>query len=122
MNQPASFVLRLRCTDRVGIVAAVVSMLAEHGAGIHEISETAQPGDGGAQFFMRLVFKSEGGWPRDEAQFAETFAPIAQRFSIRWDLTPSRSLGNSNALFKPDGPRVNPTPPLGPGPAHLSTA
>ena len=32
------------------------------------------------------------------------------------------SLGNSNALFKPDGPRVNPTPPLGPGPAHLSTA
>jgi hypothetical protein len=32
------------------------------------------------------------------------------------------SIGNSNALFKPDRPRVNPTPPLDPGPAHPSIA
>ena len=35
------------------------------------------------------------------------------------------SIGKSNALCKPDRPRVNPvnpTPPLGPGAAHSSTA
>jgi 2-dehydro-3-deoxygluconokinase len=38
-------------------------------------------------------------------------------------MTPAQlSIGNSNALFKLTGPGVNPTPPLGPGPAHSSTA
>jgi hypothetical protein len=32
------------------------------------------------------------------------------------------SIGNSNTLFKPDRPWVNPTPPLGSGLAHPSTA
>jgi predicted alpha/beta superfamily hydrolase len=32
------------------------------------------------------------------------------------------STGNSNALFKPDRPWVNPTPPHGSGLAHPSTA
>ena len=32
------------------------------------------------------------------------------------------SIRNSNDLFKPDRPWVNPTPPHGPGLAHPSTA
>ena len=37
-------------------------------------------------------------------------------------ITLLESIGNSNALFKPDRTWVNPTPPLDPGLAHPSTA
>ena len=37
-------------------------------------------------------------------------------------VNPIPGIGNSNALFKPDRPWVNPIPPHGPGLAHPSTA
>jgi drug/metabolite transporter (DMT)-like permease len=42
---------------------------------------------------------------------------IGQFFMLR-----SPSIGDSNALFNPDRPWVDPTPPHGPGLAHPSTA
>jgi formyltetrahydrofolate deformylase len=74
------YILRLSCPDRRGIVAAVGSFLLEHQC---NIVESAQFGDNGQRFFMRVCFDSERAQPSDALQAA--FAPIGEKFSMQWD-------------------------------------
>jgi len=78
--------LTIACPDRVGIVAAVADYIAGIGATIVEANHHTDSVNG--WFFMRheiLASSVPGGL---EA-FKEGFAPIAERFAMRWQLTDS---------------------------------
>ena len=65
-----SYVLRLSCPDRVGVVATVTSHLASRGANIleaHHFLDTVSN-----RSVMRIVFET-GGQPIDESAFSREF-------------------------------------------------
>lgn len=75
-----AWVLSLSCPDGPGIVHAVSGVLAEHGG---NITESQQFGDSDTGlFFMRVEVTSPA--PRDEIEAA--FKPLAERFSMEWNL------------------------------------
>ncbi|MCP4037365.1 MAG: formyltetrahydrofolate deformylase [bacterium] len=85
---PDTFVLTLKCPDRIGIVAAVSNFLAEHGGWITEAHHHSDARDG--VFFMRQEIRADTV-PSDLARFAEQFSEIANRFDMEWKITDQRS-------------------------------
>jgi len=78
------FILRLKCNDRPGIVAAVATSLSNANC---NIEESAQFNDHlSEQFFMRVVFSalSDGA----EERFAAAFEKVAQEYDMTWKITP----------------------------------
>jgi formyltetrahydrofolate deformylase len=87
MNGPRQDVGRLTitCPDRPGIVAAVAGLLAQTGANlIHADQHSSDPEAG--RFFMRVEFHLADLAGR-EADLRTTFAPLADRFQMRWDVS-----------------------------------
>jgi formyltetrahydrofolate deformylase len=83
MSTDHSFILKLSCADRPGIVHAVSGFLFERGS---NILDSAQFGDSHTgEFFMRVHFQQVGGDP-GLAGLREAFAPLAQEFGMRWEL------------------------------------
>lgn len=83
MNQNAQFVLTLSCPDVIGIVRAVSGFLYEREC---NILDSTQHGDVlTGTFFMRIHFSAGAGRATLQALMAE-FAPVAQRFGMRWHL------------------------------------
>ena len=81
MSTDHSFILKLSCADRPGIVHAVSGFLFERGS---NILDSAQFGDSHTgEFFMRVHFQQVGGDPGIEGLRA-AFAPLADEFSMRW--------------------------------------
>ncbi len=79
------FVLTIRCPDRIGIVAAVTTLIASLEG---NITESAQFGDPKTKtHFMRIAFDAP---VVDEARFGEIFSPIAERFGMTWELHDTR--------------------------------
>ncbi|MGZ8259857.1 MAG: formyltetrahydrofolate deformylase [Caldimonas sp.] len=76
-----SLVLTVRCQDRIGIVAAVASALADSEAFIIESSHYGDAETG--LFFMRTVFRATGGRFTTLADFQLVLAPVVQRFEMR---------------------------------------
>ncbi len=78
-----NYVLTIVCPDRPGIVHAVTGLLVEHGGNILESQQYDDVAE--HRFFMRVKFSIS-----DEAVDLEvlraTFAPIAERFSMTWEL------------------------------------
>ena len=88
----ASGVLLVSCPDRAGIVAAVATFVAEHGGNVIDLQQHTDHTDGA--FFQRVEFELDGvDLARDEITTA--FAPVADRFAMRWSLR-----------FTDDRPRV----------------
>ncbi len=82
MSTEHSFILKLSCPDRPGIVHAVSGFLYERGG---NILDSAQFGDSRTgEFFMRVHFQQVGGDPGLDALRA-AFAPLAERFAMRWE-------------------------------------
>jgi len=84
MNTPANpFVLTVVCPDTVGIVAAVSGYLSNQDC---FVSASNHYGDADTrQFFMRTQFSpTDASFSR--SQFSEGFAPIAEQFSMDWQL------------------------------------
>ncbi|NIE59417.1 MULTISPECIES: formyltetrahydrofolate deformylase [unclassified Burkholderia] len=82
-----SFILKLSCPDRHGIVHAVSGFLFERS---NNILDSAQFGDSRtSEFFMRVHFEQDGGGA-DAATALDTlrreFAPLAEQFSMRWEM------------------------------------
>lgn len=78
----AVLILSLSCSDRMGIVAAVAGMLAKHEC---NIVESAQFTDSNTnRFFMRLKFETSDQYSQSDV--AEVFAPVADQFSMDWEL------------------------------------
>jgi formyltetrahydrofolate deformylase len=76
----ARFILTLSCPDEKGIVAAVAGFLAGQDCNILESGQFDDLGSG--QFFMRVVFASEGGV--DGNTLRGGFTAIARRYVMRW--------------------------------------
>lgn len=75
-------VLRLNCTDRPGIVAAVATHLANHECNIEESSQFNDPLSG--QFFMRVVFTPLQADSLE--RFMAGLPQIAERLEMRWEV------------------------------------
>jgi formyltetrahydrofolate deformylase len=83
MTTEHSFILKLSCPDRPGIVHAVSGFLYERGG---NILDSAQFGDSRtAEFFMRVHFQQVGGDPGLDA-LRSAFAPLAVQFAMRWEI------------------------------------
>ena len=76
-------VLTLDCPEGPGIVHAVSGFLLEHGCDIIDNKQFGERSEG--HFFMRVHFVSEG----DESTLdtlRKSFAPVADKFGMRWQL------------------------------------
>ncbi|WP_183713099.1 formyltetrahydrofolate deformylase [Paraburkholderia tropica] len=83
MSTDHSFILKLSCADRPGIVHAVSGFLFERGS---NILDSAQFGDSHTgEFFMRVHFQQVGGDPGLDG-LRDAFAPLADEFGMRWEL------------------------------------
>jgi len=81
-------VLTLDCPEGPGIVHAVSGFLLEHGCDIIDNKQFGERSEG--HFFMRVHFVSEG----DDSTLEElrtSFAPVAEKFGMRWQLERHRS-------------------------------
>lgn len=79
-----SFVLKVTCPAKSGIVAAVTSYLSEAGCYISEMSQFDDEGNG--TFFMRAVFRFNDGVVGDLDALQAGFLDVAQRFDMLWEL------------------------------------
>jgi formyltetrahydrofolate deformylase len=77
-----SYVLTVSCKSTRGIVAAISGFLAEKGCNIIDSSQFDDLDTG--KFFMRVSFISEEG--ADRSVIVDGFAPIAQKFTMEWDV------------------------------------
>ncbi|MBD2035492.1 formyltetrahydrofolate deformylase [Leptolyngbya sp. FACHB-321] len=86
MSSARHYTLTLSCPDRVGIVAAVSTFVANHQGWIVEAQHHA---DRVAQrFFMRQEILAES-LPFGIEVFREQFAAIAESFQMEWNITDS---------------------------------
>lgn len=86
MSADHSFILKLSCPDRRGIVHAVSGFLLERGS---NILDSAQFGDSRTgEFFMRVHFEQAGAADAAAALdgLRAEFAPLAEQFAMRWEL------------------------------------
>ena len=83
---PRRYTLSLSCPDRVGIVAAVSSFLAQHKGWITEASHHADPE--AMRFFMRQEILADS-LPFGIAAFRDKFFPIAREFDMDWSISDS---------------------------------
>ncbi|MDQ0767424.1 formyltetrahydrofolate deformylase [Pseudarthrobacter defluvii] len=76
-------VLTLDCAEGPGIVHAVSGFLLEHGCDIIDNKQFGERSEG--HFFMRVHFVSEGDESTLET-LRSSFAPVAEKFGMRWQL------------------------------------
>ena len=83
MSTDHSFILKLSCPDRPGIVHAVSGFLFDLGS---NILDSAQFGDSHTgEFFMRVHFQQVGGDP-GLAALRTSFSALADGFGMHWEL------------------------------------
>jgi formyltetrahydrofolate deformylase len=84
MVMDASYVMKLSCRNRPGIVAGVSDFLFRHG---YNILESRQFDDTtGGSFFMRVVFNAVAG--ADSGNLHQPFAEVAEKFGMTWSIRP----------------------------------
>ena len=79
------YILRVDCSDRPGLVAAVANALLQAECNIEDAAQFSDKFSG--RFFMRVVFrplKADEGAQR----FSDIFAPAAKAFGMIWDIHP----------------------------------
>ncbi|MFB0833813.1 formyltetrahydrofolate deformylase [Arthrobacter halodurans] len=79
---PADIVLKLSCTDRIGIVHAVSGFLADHGCNITSSQQFDDPESG--RFFMRV--QARNGGAAELAALRAGFESIAGSFGMDWTM------------------------------------
>ncbi len=83
---PSRYILTLSCPDRVGVVAAVSSLIAANGGWI---SEAQHHSDRASQrFFMRQEILADS-LPFGLEDLRQRFRPIAEQFDMRWTIRDS---------------------------------
>lgn len=86
MTTGPHYTLTLSCPDRVGIVAAVSALIAEHRGWITEASHYADPE--GRRFFMRQEIQA-ASLAHGIGPLREQFSAIARDFQMDWRITAS---------------------------------
>ena len=83
---PSRYILTLSCPDRVGVVAAVSSLVAASGGWI---SEAKHHSDRASQrFFMRQEILADS-LPFGIGDLRRLFLPVAEQFDMRWTIRDS---------------------------------
>src|SRR4051794_24531491 len=80
---PETFVLKLACPNRPGIVAGVSAFLFEGGCNILEAQQFDDTETG--RFFMRVAFNAVAGNP-DLAAMRDGFKIVGERFGMEWSM------------------------------------
>jgi formyltetrahydrofolate deformylase len=75
--------LRVACPDRPGIIAAATTFVADHGGNVIDLQQHTDHTD--AAFFLRVEFELDH-LDLGRADIGDAFAPIAERFGMRWQL------------------------------------
>ncbi|GGL31103.1 formyltetrahydrofolate deformylase [Phycicoccus endophyticus] len=88
MAEHPEYVLLLSCPDRPGIVAAVSALLFEHGGNIEESQQFDDVRTD--RFFLRIRWAATADDAGVEGWRA-LFAPVAERFEMRWTLRADHS-------------------------------
>lgn len=84
MTSPRQYILSLSCPDRLGIASAVGQLIAAHGGWVVEAHNHAEQDE--PVFFMRVALLADSlRIPLED--FRRLFAELAERFSMRWNLT-----------------------------------
>ena len=83
-DQPVTATLLVNCRDRTGLVAALSTFVFEQGGNILDADQHAERDSG--EFFMRLVWDL-AGFALDRDSIRSAMAEMAQRFSLRWEVT-----------------------------------
>lgn len=78
-----SMILLISCPDRRGIVAAVTTFLAEHGANIINLDEHVDLA--ASAFFMRVEWDAQK-CDLDLARFGDAFQAVSNRFGMKWEI------------------------------------
>lgn len=78
-----SYILKLSCPDRPGIVHTVAGFLVERGGNILDSAQFNDRFTGG--FFMRVHFQQLPG-QTDLETLQRDFAPLAEQFEMQWEL------------------------------------
>jgi formyltetrahydrofolate deformylase len=86
MSSARRYTLTLTCPDRVGIVAAVSSLIAQHQGWIVEASHHAD--EPAQRFFLRQEIRADS-LPFDVTALREKFAPIAAQYDMDWRISDS---------------------------------
>ncbi|MGC1306720.1 MAG: formyltetrahydrofolate deformylase [Phormidesmis sp.] len=86
MTSVRRYVLTLSCPDRVGVVAAVSSLIAANNGWICEARHHSEPTD--SRFFMRQEILAES-LLFDVAELRRRFLPIAEQFDMDWTIRDS---------------------------------
>ncbi len=86
MTSPRRYILTLSCPDRVGIVAAVSSLIAANSGWISEAHHHSDPSQ--HRFFMRQEILADS-LPFPLETFRQRFTPIAKQFEMRWSVRDS---------------------------------
>jgi formyltetrahydrofolate deformylase len=81
-----SAILLISCPDRKGEVATIADFIYRHNGNILHANEHADEESG--LFLMRVEFDPEG-FDIDLADFGKHFAPVAEKFSMKWRLAQS---------------------------------
>jgi formyltetrahydrofolate deformylase len=76
-------ILLINCPDRKGLVAAIADFLYQHNA---NILHADQHQDAENRLFLMRVEWDLNEFAIDPADFAQHFAPIAERFEMDWEL------------------------------------
>jgi formyltetrahydrofolate deformylase len=75
--------LLVACPDQPGIIAAATAFVAEHGGNVIDLQQHTDHTD--EAFFLRVEFELDAfDLARDEID--DAFAPVADRFAMRWVL------------------------------------
>ena len=78
--------LLITCPDRPGIVSAVTTFLAQHGANITELDQHSSDPEGG-RFFMRLEFQTPRLDLKKQALHDAFGEAVGKRFGMQWHIT-----------------------------------
>lgn len=73
--------LLISCPDARGIIAAVAKFVSDHGGNILDADQHSDPSHG--EFFMRVEI-DQAGFDLDGTSFDAAWAPLADRFAMRW--------------------------------------
>ena len=86
MDSTRRYTLTLSCPDQLGIVASVSTFIAEHRGWILEANHHADQET--QRFFMRQEILADS-IPFDLVVFRKKFSPIAEQFSMVWQISDS---------------------------------
>jgi len=76
-------ILRVRCADRTGIIAALSDFVFRHGGNILDLDQHSEPES--CQFFMRLVWSAEK-FNLDAEGIRMALEVLARGFGLHWQL------------------------------------